>query len=107
VLLNFDVYPLTQPVRNAASKHTTNDAHKYLREPPTVKPFPIKNSAASNRKSGGCLLYRKCLHGHVREDCISLPWSRLAAPDHLLVEEFPCEPSCWAALKLVHTRNTV
>jgi hypothetical protein len=40
-------------------------------------------------------------------DCISLPWPWLAAPDNLLVEEFPCEPSCLAEPKLFHTRETV
>ena len=36
--------------------HTTNDAHKYLREPPTVKPFPIKYSSATHRKIGEALI---------------------------------------------------
>jgi hypothetical protein len=35
---------------------TTNDAHKYLREPPTVKPFPIKYSSATHRKIGEDLI---------------------------------------------------
>ena len=35
---------------------TTNDAHKYLREPPTVKPFPIKYSSATHRKIGEGLI---------------------------------------------------
>jgi hypothetical protein len=30
--------------------HTTNDAHKYLREPPPVKSFPINYSTTTNRK---------------------------------------------------------
>jgi hypothetical protein len=33
--------------------HTTNDAHKYLREPPPVKLFPIETSITTNRKSSG------------------------------------------------------
>jgi hypothetical protein len=51
VLPNFDADPLSQPVPLATSMHTTNNAHKYLREPPPVKLFPIKYSAATNRKS--------------------------------------------------------
>jgi hypothetical protein len=32
---------------------TTNDAHKYLREPPPGKVFPIESSIATNRKTRG------------------------------------------------------
>jgi hypothetical protein len=32
---------------------TANNAHQYLREPPPVKPFPIKYSTSANRKSCG------------------------------------------------------
>jgi hypothetical protein len=47
VLPNLDF----QPLAGGASMYATIDAHKYPREPPTVKPFPIKYSTTTNRKS--------------------------------------------------------
>jgi hypothetical protein len=47
VLPNLDF----QPLAGGVSMHTTNDAHKYPREPSPVKPFPIKYSTTTNRKS--------------------------------------------------------
>jgi hypothetical protein len=44
---NLDFHPLAGGV----SMRATNDAHKYPREPPPVKPFPIDYSGATNRKS--------------------------------------------------------
>jgi hypothetical protein len=48
-----DIRSLRSPVRSSDQLRTTNDAHKYLREPPTVKRFSMKTSTAANRKSSG------------------------------------------------------
>jgi hypothetical protein len=40
-------------------------------------------------------------------DCVWLPWSRSAAPDDLLVEEFSGEPVYLAGFKLFHTQGDV
>jgi hypothetical protein len=51
MLPNFGLHLLSRFVRSGTSMHTTNDAHKYLREPPTVKSFHMKSSTVTNRKN--------------------------------------------------------